>query len=51
MPEKQIAQGNLVRLFDVTLLTASAYYIVLPETGAKPVSVQFADWLTSIARQ
>ena len=48
--EKQISQGNLVRLFDVTLLTSSAYYIVLPDTGAKPVAVQFADWLTSIAQ-
>ena len=47
--EKQISQGNLVRLFDVTLLTSSAYYIVLPDTGAKPVAVQFADWLTSMA--
>ncbi len=51
--EKQISQGNLVRLFDVTLLTSSAYYIVLPDTGAKPVAVQFADWLdehsTSVA--
>ncbi len=47
--QKEISQGNLVQLFDVTLLSSSAYYVVLPDTGAKPVAVQFADWLTSIA--
>jgi LysR family glycine cleavage system transcriptional activator len=47
--EMHIAQGKLVRLFDPALLTSSAYYIVLPDTGAKPIAVRFADWLSGMA--
>jgi hypothetical protein len=38
----------LVQLFNSPLRTASAYYIALPETGAKRVAADFADWAATL---
>lgn len=43
--EQQLREGRLDTLFDLPLNLGSAYYIVLPEQGIKPVAHRFADWI------
>jgi len=46
-----LAAGRLVRLFDVTLPTDYAYYLVLPEgTQRRPKISAFRDWLLAETR-
>jgi LysR family glycine cleavage system transcriptional activator len=42
--EQQLRERKLVLLFDLPLLTASAYYIVLPEGAPRKIATEFADW-------
>lgn len=46
--EQQIRERKLERLFDLPLSTGSAYYVVLPETGTKPIAKTFAAWLSAL---
>lgn len=46
----QLAEGKLEQLFAIPLRTNSAYYFVLPETGAKPIARKFGEWLISLLR-
>ncbi len=48
--EQPLSEGKLELLFDVPLSTASAYYVVLPETGAKRLAREFADWAADSLR-
>jgi hypothetical protein len=42
--EQQLKERKLVLLFDLPLLTESAYYIVLPESAPRKIATEFADW-------
>lgn len=48
--ERQVAENRLEVLFDLPLRTASAYYLVIPETGAKAVAHEFGGWLATLLR-
>jgi LysR family transcriptional regulator, glycine cleavage system transcriptional activator len=44
--EQDLAQGRLVRPFDIALPVESAYYLLFPRHRAKDVRIRtFADWL------
>ena len=49
--EQQMNEGKLVQLFNLPLRTASAYYIALPETGAKRIAADFAEWAATLLGQ
>jgi LysR family glycine cleavage system transcriptional activator len=48
--EQPLSEGKLELLFDVPLSTASAYYVVLPEKGAKDIAREFAQWAADSLR-
>ncbi|HVW68408.1 MAG TPA: LysR substrate-binding domain-containing protein [Steroidobacteraceae bacterium] len=48
--EQPLSEGKLELLFAVPLSTASAYYVVLPEKGAKRIAREFADWAAESLR-
>jgi LysR family transcriptional regulator, glycine cleavage system transcriptional activator len=45
--EQELEEGTLILLFDLPLRTGSAYHIVLPELGPRPIAVDFADWVAA----
>lgn len=46
--EQDLAQGRLIRPFDISLPVESAYYMLFPSHRAKDVRIAtFADWLRS----
>ena len=48
--EQDLAQGRLIRPFDISLPVEAAYYMVFPSHRAKDVRIAtFADWLRSEA--
>lgn len=48
--EQDLAQGRLIRPFDISLPVEAAYYMVFPKHRAKDVRIAtFADWLRSEA--
>jgi LysR family glycine cleavage system transcriptional activator len=49
--EQQLKERKLVQLFDLPLRTQSAYYVALPETGARSIATAFADWAASLLHQ
>ena len=47
-----LAEGRLVKPFDVSLPTAYAYYVVAPEASANRPKVRaFRDWLLAEAKR
>jgi LysR family glycine cleavage system transcriptional activator len=44
--QQQIDEGRLETLFDLPVRLGSAYYLVLPDQGAKPVALKLAEWIT-----
>ena len=46
--EQQLKERKLVQLFDLPLRTGSAYYVALPETGARSIANAFADWAAGL---
>ena len=48
--EREVGEGRLEVLFDLPLPTASAYYLAIPETGAKAVAHEFGGWLATLLR-
>jgi LysR family glycine cleavage system transcriptional activator len=48
--ERQVAESGLEVLFDLPLRSASAYYLAVPETGAKVVAHEFGGWLATLLR-
>ena len=48
--EQQLQEGKLVLLFDLPLRTASAYYVVLPESAPRKIASDFADWAAACLR-
>lgn len=49
--EQQVSEGKLEQLFEQPLRTSSAYYIAWPETGAKDVARQFAQWAATVLQE
>lgn len=46
--EQQLKERKLAQLFDLPLRTESAYYVALPETGARSIANAFADWAAGL---
>jgi LysR family glycine cleavage system transcriptional activator len=52
LAEEELASGRLEVLFDQSLKSEGAYYLVIPESGAgAPALRRFSDWLISRAQQ
>jgi LysR family glycine cleavage system transcriptional activator len=42
---EQLAQGTLIRLFDIEFPAPHPYFIIMPPRGANDLAKAFADWL------